>query len=343
MKIEQIQIKTWNYFVGIDISKLTLDLTILSASEVSFRHHLKTSNSHEGWDEVMIWLEGKGVSLEQILFCMESTGVYCHTILACLSAYSCSVWIENALRIKLSSGIIRGKTDKQDSMMIAQYARKNYEEVRLYKPNSEKIERLRGLIHIRENLMKAKQSLLKPINEMKEMGVPLAFEFGTHLKSTLQGIEKDLTKIEAKIDTIIKEDERLKELHKLITSVVGVGTRTALALIVFTNEFTNFTSARELASYCGVVPFKKESGSSVRGKTRISKMCNHKLKSLLHLSALSAVRHDPELKEYYEKKRAEGKNAMSVLNAVRNKLVHRIFAVVKRKTPFEKYDYLKAA
>lgn len=78
MKLEQIQIKTWNYFVGIDVSKLTLDLTILSASEVSFRHHLKTSNSHEGWDEVLQWLESKGVILEQILFCMESTGVYCH-------------------------------------------------------------------------------------------------------------------------------------------------------------------------------------------------------------------------------------------------------------------------
>lgn len=196
MKIEQSQIKVWNYFVGIDVSKLTLDLTLLSSSEFSFRYYLKTFNSHEGWDEVLSWLEGKGVSLEQILFCMESTGVYCHTILACLSAYSCSVWIENALRIKLSSGIPRGKTDKQDSLMIAQYARKNYEEVRLYKPNSEKIERLRGLTHIRERLMKVKQSLLKPINEMQEMGVPLAFEFGTHLKSTLSGIEKDLTKIE---------------------------------------------------------------------------------------------------------------------------------------------------
>ena len=116
----------------------------------------------------------------------------------------------------------------------------------------------------------------------------------------------------------------MKELYDLITSVVGVGTRTAVAMIVYTNEFENFTDARQLACYSGVVPFQKESGSSVRGRTRVSKMCNHTLKSLLHLSALSAVRHDPELKAYYEKKKAEGKNPMSVLNGVRNKLVHRI-------------------
>lgn len=343
MKNVENQLKKWKFFVGIDVSKSTWDLTVLSLTDRNFQYHLKTANSHEGWDEVLVWLESKSVAGEDTLFCMESTGIYCHTLLSCLSAYEYSTWLENALRIKQSSGILRAKTDKQDSEMIANFARKNYEEVRLYAPNRVKIDRLKNLMRIRENLMKHKNALLKPLKEQEELGIPLAGEYSSCLKNTFIGMDKDIAKVELRIKEIIESDERLKELHDLITSVVGVGTRTAVGLIVYTNEFENFTDARQLGCYCGVVPFAKESGTSVRGRTKVSKMCNHSLKSLLHLSALSAVRHDPELKSYYDKKKSEGKNAMSVLNAVRNKLVHRIMAVVKRKTPFQKYDYLKAA
>lgn len=343
MEKNEKQAREWNFFVGVDVSKSTWDLTVLSLTDRNFHYHLKTQNSHEGWDEVLLWLENKGVAGEQTLFCMESTGIYCHTLLSCLSAYEYSTCLENALRIKQSSGILRGKTDKQDSEMIATYARKNYEEVRLYAPNRVKIDRLKHLMRIREGLMKHKNALLKPLKEQEELGLPFAGEYSSCLKNTFAAMDKDISKIELRIKAIIQSDDRLKELHDLITSVVGVGTRTAIGLIVYTNEFENFTDARQLGCYCGVVPFAKESGTSVRGRTKVSKMCNHSLKSLLHLSALSAVRHDPELKAYYEKKKSEGKNAMAVLNAVRNKLVHRIMAVVKRKTPFQKYDYLKAA
>lgn len=340
MKSNLSQIKPWIYFVGIDVSKASWDLTILSNSDLNCKHHLKTDNSHNGWDNVLNWLENKNVPLKQTLFCLESTGVYAHTLLACLAAYEADTWVENALRIKRSSGIIRGKNDKQDAFMIAHYARRHFDNVRLYTPNPQRLDRLKELMNLRENLIKTKNNLLKPINEMTQMGVPIANELKSYLKSTLVGIDKDLDKIELKINTIIKDDEELNELHQIITSVVGVGTRTAIALIVFTNRFSKFNSPRQLACYCGVVPFKHESGSSVKGKEKVSKMCNHKLKSLLHLAALSAVRHDPEIKEYYQKKKAEGKNTMAVLNAVRNKLVHRIFAVVKRMEPYEKYNYL---
>jgi transposase len=343
MKKVENQSKEWKFFIGVDVSKLTWDLTVLSKSDRNFQYHVETANSHEGWDSVLAWLESKGVEVSESLFCMESTGVYCHTLLSCLSAYGYDTWVENALRIKNSSGIVRGKNDKQDSLMIASFAKKNYEEVRLYAPTRVKLERMKNLMRLRESLMKHRNAILLPLKEQEDMGVPLAGEYKSYMKQTLAGFEKDITRIESELSKIISTDEHFKELHDLITSVVGVGTRTAVALIVYTNEFANFSDARELACYCGVVPFEKESGSSVRGRTKVSKMCNHTLKSLLHLSALSAVRHDVELKAYYEKKKAEGKKPMSVLNAVRNKLVHRIFAVVKRKTPFEKYEYFKAA
>jgi len=118
-------------------------------------------------------------------------------------------------------------------------------------------------------------------------------------------------------------------------SVNGIGTVTATALLVYTKGFTAFDSAKQMACYCGVVPFNKTSGSSVRYKPSVSPFANMKLKKLLHLCAMSAIQNDAELKLYYQRKILEGKNKMSVINAVRNKLVHRVFAVLRDERMFE--------
>ena len=110
---------------------------------------------------------------------------------------------------------------------------------------------------------------------------------------------------------------------------------TAVTLLAYTKGFTTFSTAKQLACYCGVVPFSKTSGSSVRFKPTVSNMANKKLKKLLHLCALSAIKNDPEIKLYFERKVGEGKNKMCVINAVRNKLIHRVFAVVRDDRFFE--------
>lgn len=100
-------------------------------------------------------------------------------------------------------------------------------------------------------------------------------------------------------------------------------------MLVYTKGFTAFKNAKELACYCGVVPFNKTSGSSVKYRPSVSPFANMKLKKLLHLCAMSALQNDPEMKAYFERKLLEGKNKMSIINAIRNKLVHRVFAVVR--------------
>jgi len=110
---------------------------------------------------------------------------------------------------------------------------------------------------------------------------------------------------------------------------------TATALLVYTKGFTSFKNAKELACYCGVVPFNKTSGSSVKYKPSVSPFANMKLKKLLHLCAMSAIQNDNEMKSYYERKISDGKNKMSIINAVRNKLVHRVFAVVRDNRFYE--------
>ncbi len=151
----------------------------------------------------------------------------------------------------------------------------------------------------------------------------------------IKSLQKTKLQIEALIHKTIKQDEQLSHTVELIQSVNGIGQVTATALLVYTKGFTAFTNAKELALYCGVVPFNKTSGSSIRYKPSVSPFANMKLKKLLHLCAMSAMQNDQEMKAYFERKLLQGKNKISIINAVRNKLVHRVFAVVRDNRMYE--------
>ena len=152
----------------------------------------------------------------------------------------------------------------------------------------------------------------------------------------LSGIEASLEQVEKAITAIINADPELKRLFTLVTSVVGIGKVTAVQMIVTTNEFKDIDNANSYACYAGLVPYLEESGI-FRGKGRISHMANKKVKTLFHMAALVAIQYNEELKLYYERKvNNEKKNKMSVINAVRNKLVQRIFSCVNQNRLYEK-------
>jgi transposase len=149
-------------------------------------------------------------------------------------------------------------------------------------------------------------------------------------------MEKTRESIEKEISLLIKQDPGLKQLFELLTSIPGIGTVVAVNMIVVTDEFQKFDDPNKFSCYAGVVPFANRSGTSIKGKWKVSHLANKKIKMLLHLAAMSAITVKGELQEYYKRKVAEGKNKMSVINAIRNKLIHRIFAVIKRLTPYQK-------
>ena len=150
----------------------------------------------------------------------------------------------------------------------------------------------------------------------------------------LRGLERSKEKVETRMLEIINEDPEIKSLYDLVTSVKCVGNVLATELLVYTHGFTRMQNNRQLSCYCGIAPFDHSSGTSVRGRTGTSNFANMNLKSTLHLAAISATQYVPEIKKYYERKVAEGKNKMCVINAIRNKLIHRILAVVKRGSPY---------
>jgi transposase len=153
-------------------------------------------------------------------------------------------------------------------------------------------------------------------------------------KAALNGLAKSKAAIEKRILELINQDDELKKIYELITSIKGVGQILATELIVYTHVFSRMNNAKQLACYCGVAPFSHTSGTSIKGRMGTSNFANMNLKSTLHLAALSSTRYVPDLKQYYERKVAEGKSKMSVLNAIRNKILQRVIAVVNRGTPY---------
>ncbi len=120
----------------------------------------------------------------------------------------------------------------------------------------------------------------------------------------------------------------------MLQSIPSVGRQTSVVLIAYTQAFTLFSNHRKFACFAGVAPFEYTSGTSIKGRTKVSNLANKKIKSILNIAALSAKKYDPELKLYFQRKLKEGKNKMLILNAIRCKIIRRAFAVVKRNSKF---------
>jgi transposase len=325
----------YRFFVGIDVSKQHLDLALLVEGRILTR--MRIDNDSKAIRAALQKLTTThGVVLGQCLFCLEHTGIYSTHLVGLLEQQELSIWLEHPLQIKYSLGMQRGKNDSIDAQRIAQYAYKNRESVRLWKPTRGLITKLQRLTSLRDRLLAGKNSLEVALAEEKRFSDKDTYELlSKHSRRSLQALQKDLQGVEKQIQLLIDSDEQLSHLFSQLTSIPGIGPVTAGELLISTNEFKDFDSAKKLACYAGVAPFEHSSGKSVRGKTRVSHQANKRLKTLLHLAAMRTVRLQNKFAHYYQRKVKEGKNKMSALNAVRNKLLHTLFACVKHN---QKYD-----
>lgn len=329
------KIMKYSNFIGIDVSKRSLSVSCWnSSSEVFYCDIDNTSKSILKF--IKRYNKEFGSSKETIV-CLEYTGVYTYYILQCFYEQGFAVWIEHALNIKHSMRMTRGKNDKIDSSRIAEYAFRYQDKLVKWEPKRPIVDKLKKLFSIRESLIKSKKQTSLSITQHKgyeEKGyTKLSSDF---IKPILEKVEKQVEKVNDEIQKLIDSDERLTELKKLISSVPGVGDVVTWKLLVTTNEFKDFTDGKKFACYSGVVPFQHQSGTSLRSKARVSHMANKEVKTLLHLSVVSIIsRGKGELFEYYQRKVKEGKVKMSVINAVRNKIIQRVFACVKNNREYE--------
>lgn len=324
-------------FIGIDISKGTFDLALVRESIANTAVSIEFSNDIKGLVQLEEFLKKQDLKMGETLFCMEHTGIYCRLLSHYLTEQKYNVWIEMPVQIKRSLGLQRGKNDRIDAKRIAEYACLKKDKAVLWMPPREVVMQINDLLTLRDRLVESQKSLKQPIKELKDTGFrDAAHMIEKNCSKTLSAIGNEIAQIEKELDKLINNDKNLKKLYKLATSVPGIGKITAWTMLYFTNEFKLFKNAKQLACYCGVAPFEHSSGTSVKGKPRVSSFANKKLKKLLHMVAMSVINANKELTEYYRRKVAEGKNKMVVINAIRNKILHRLCAVINRETPYER-------
>lgn len=318
--------------IGIDMAKDNFELVLLQDGEKVMQEQVVNQVKH-----IKAFFKKQKIDFSECLFCLEHTGIYNNHLLYFLHEQKANVWLESPVHIKRSLGLTRGKNDRIDAERIAAYALRHQQDAKLWTPRRDVIESLKLLTGQRSRLLKAKKALEIPLKETKSFCSKEHFKLmRTNCKATVKSIVNDVRLIDLLIKNLINADERLKELFGYITSVPYVGLVVGTAILVSTNEFNSITDPRKFACHCGVAPFEHSSGTSIRGKTRVSHMANKELKTLLHLSALGTTSKPGELRSYFERKIGQGKNKMAVLNAIRNKLIHRVFACVRDKKFYQK-------
>ncbi len=327
--------KNCQFVVGIDVSKKTLDICLLVLFNAADCHYYHTTNSLKGYLRLLTWLKARKVSLKEGLFLLEHTGIYSLIVCLFLKKQSLNYSLIPGVVLKKSLGICRGKSDKKDAYAIARYGYLYREDINLQILKEDQILKLQILFSQRKRFVSALKALLSPVKEMEEMGMEdLAKQAIQNQQIVVAELKTAIKKAETQMLNLIEEDVELNKQYNLCTSIPGVGMQLATYLLIVTHAFSRFSDSRKLASYAGVAPFPYQSGTSIKGKNKTSPMGDKALKALLHMGALNVIQHDNQIKIYYTRKRAEGKNAMLVLNAVKNKLLARVLATVNRGTPF---------
>lgn len=324
--------------VGIDISKLTFDARVHTSQA-----YQKFDNQTRGYRDLISWVyKNTSSPREEVIFVFEHTGLYSHQLSVYLTSKNIPFLMVPGLEIKRSLGMARGKDDKKDATKIAQYAYRLRDEIVPSKLETEEVMSLKRLLSLRERLVRQRAGFKSSLKEQKRV---LSKKDNELLLGTQQRMIKYLSKqisgIEDQMSEMIKANESMSRNFMLLKTIKGVGSQTALFMIAYTANFNKFKNARKFASYCGIAPFSNESGTSIRGRTKVSGLANKKLKSLLDLCAKSSIQFNPEMKQYYDFRVESGKNKMSTINIIRNKLVSRMFAVIARNEPY--VDLMKFA
>jgi len=324
-------------FIGIDFSKETIDVSFFEREEDV--NYSQFENNKNGFTAMLKWIKSLNpVNEQDWLLCGEHTGLYSIELASFLVKKKLFIWLENPLQIKLSSGIKREKSDEVDSLDIALYACRFQDRAKEYRLPDKSFFALQNLLAFRERLVKNKVCLQVSANETRRVYQrdKTACYIYEHSMQEIERLDKEIQNVEKQMLEIIETNEKLAQNYYLVKSVKGIGMINTVAILIHTQNFTTFENSRQFSSYAGMAPFDDSSGKTRKRGRHIKKLgTNKEMKALLTQAAKSAVVHDDELRSYYQRKLAEGKPMKMVINNVRNKLLHRVFAVVAKKQPFQ--------
>jgi transposase len=312
--------EAYNVILGVDVSKLTLDISCAERLQ-----HIQIENNSKGFCVLTKWCKSHGIDLQKSLVILEYTGGYEYRFVQFCTSQQIDFCRISGLEIRRSMGMTRGKNDKVDSFRIGQYGEEKIKRLKLSKPLNENI-----LLSFRKRLVRDKAGFTATVKEREYM-------YGVSKRDTVIRIgtkkikqdEQYIQEIEEEIIALIKADASMYQNYRILTSIKGIGPVNAWMTLAYTENFTSFENARQYAVFVGVIPFEHKSGTSIKGKNRVSHMANKELKQELNQAAKTAIIHDPEIRAYAERLLPK-KEYPLVLNNVKFKLILRMFSLVKR-------------
>lgn len=306
--------------LGVDISKDVFDVHGNKSGHNQFK------NDEKGFKSFLKILSNDSIVV------MEATGYYHYRLAQFLYQNKVVVSVVNPLSVKrfIQMKLAKIKTDKSDAKAICEYALAN--EVPLYNALTDVQSECLQLFRLLDSYLKKRTATMNKIHGEETLGIPSKFVCRS-LKRDKRHLDKELAGIEKHLLELVKQEQQ----HQLtlLQTVPGIGAKTALFLIVITDGFSKFETGAQLCSYVGITPTIRESGASVRGRSRISKVGNKKLRNLLFLCAFNACKHNKACRSLYERIVNKGKSKKLALIAVANKLLKQCFAIAKSGLPYD--------
>lgn len=319
------------------MSKSSFDTAYWNQSPIYLGNFDNNVTGFEAWLTAL--KQQTEISLTSWLVVFENTGVYSKEFKRFLLAQGIACVEENPIKIKRNAPMKRGKSDPADAMMICEYAVEKLHKLSPDEPTSVTIMKIRPLLSRRNLLVKHKTSLKTSFTERaRSMPVDVKKQLGQLHEELLAKVEEQIKILESLIKEYINQDEEVKQNYKLATSVIGVGLITGTLMICFTNNFSKEFNARKFACFSGVAPFPNESGIKKR-KFKVSKRGSKLMKATISNCVTAAVQHDPFFRKYYNRLLEMNKPPGLIKNNIKNKLIARVFATVKRKEPYVKLAY----
>ena len=322
-------------YIGIDIASETLTATIFHSPQDEKITKESIPNTIEGFQMMRDWFKSQNVSWDNAIICMEATGVYGEALTHYLVSQNFSVAVEPPLKVKRAFYPHGHKNDRVDSVQIAEYAYRFFDQLRFWRPLDENIERLKHFLSLREGLVKqsvAIQNSLKAYQNhlLKDQSLVEIQQ------KNLSQIKEHIAAVDGHIKSLINQNPSLHQLSVFLVSLCGVGVLLSAYMLVMTNGFQNITHYKQFAAFLGICPFEFKSGKSINKQSHCRPFGPNYAKKLFHLAARSVATHRPEFRKYYLRKIEQGKSKSLVLNNIANKLVKISFALVRDRQSYIK-------
>jgi transposase len=312
--------------LGVDIAKASFEVFLINEAKTA---HSQFRNNNNGFTDLSRWLRKKGVS--QVRVCLEATGSYAEPLAQYLFEQEHIVYIVNPVRIKAyaQSELLRNKTDRVDAALIARFCKQDDQSLP-WSPPPREVSELQALMRHLEDLQSTR---LQYINRLESTSK--SNEVTDSLQEFIKIVDQQIEHTQELIDKHYDKHPDLRNRRDLLTTIPGIGEKTANVLLSEITRWDSYNNARQLAAYAGLTPKKHDSGTSVRSRSRLSKIGNARVRRALYLPAVVARHHNPIIKALSDRLTERGKAKMAIIGAAMRKLLHLAFGVLKTGKPFD--------